>query len=93
MDYIYIMYINIISLIMYIYIQLKVVGCSTISIFRQQAAFVRNIKIDYLYVPVEGSLLPKYSECTTSNYFELCLMCCGVMLLLLIIYIYIYINH
>ena len=34
----------------------------------------------YLYVPDEGSLLPKYRDCTTSNYFELYLMCCGVML-------------
>ena len=45
----------------------------------------------YLYVPDEGSLLPKYRDCTTSNDFELYLMCCGVMLLLLIVYIYIYI--
>ena len=43
----------------------------------------------YLNVPDEGSLLPKYRYCTTSNDFELYLMCCGVMLLL-IIYIYIY---
>ena len=28
----------------------------------------------------EGSLLPKYRDCTTSNDFELYLMCCGVML-------------
>ena len=35
----------------------------------------------YLYVPDEGSLLPKYRDCTTSNDFESC-----------IIYIYIYIN-
>ena len=47
----------------------------------------------YLYVPDEGSLLPKYRDCTTSNDFELYLMCCGVMLLLLIIYtIYIHAN-
>ena len=45
----------------------------------------------YLYVPDEGSLLPKYRDCTTYNDFELYLMCCGVMLLLLIIYIYRYI--
>ena len=32
----------------------------------------------YLYVPEEGSLLPKYRDCTTSNDFEL------------YIYIYIY---
>ena len=32
----------------------------------------------YLYVPDEGSLLPKNRDCTTSNYFEL------------YIYIYIY---
>ena len=45
----------------------------------------------HLYVPDEGSLLPKYSDCTTSNDFELYLMCCGVMLLLLsILYIYTY---
>ena len=47
----------------------------------------------YLYVPDEGSLLPKYRDCTTSNDFELYLMCCGVMLLLLIIYIYVYIPN
>ena len=29
----------------YIYVYLKVVECSTISIFRQQAAFVRNVQI------------------------------------------------
>ena len=29
----------------YIYIWLKIVGCCTISIFRQQAAFVRNVQI------------------------------------------------
>ena len=41
----------------------------------------------YLYVPDEGSLLPKYKDCTTSNGFELNLMCCGVMLIY-IAYIY-----
>ena len=45
-----------------------------------------------LYVPDEGSLLPKYRDCTTSNDFELYLMCCGVMLLLLIMYICIYLH-
>ena len=44
----------------------------------------------YLYVPDEGSLLPKHRDCTTSNDIELYLMSCGVMLLLLIIYIYMY---
>ena len=44
----------------------------------------------YLYVPDEGSLLPKYRDCTTYNDFELYLICCGVMLLLLIMYVYIY---
>ena len=35
----------------------------------------------YMYVNVdEGSLLPKYRDCTTSNDFESYLMCCGVML-------------
>ena len=35
----------------------------------------------YLYVPDEGSLLSKCNrDCTTSNDFELYLMCCGVML-------------
>ena len=34
----------------------------------------------YIYVPDEGSLFPKYRDCTTSNDFELYLMCCGVML-------------
>ena len=33
----------------------------------------------YLYVPDEGSLLPKYRDCTTSNDFEL--------------YIYIYVRN
>ena len=47
-------------------------------------------RIFYMYVPDEGSLLPKYRDCTTSNDLELYLMCCGVMLFLLIIYIYIY---
>ena len=45
----------------------------------------------HLCVPDEGSMLPKYRDCTTSNDFELYLMCCSVMLLQLIIYIYIYI--
>ena len=45
----------------------------------------------YLYVPDEGSLLPKYRDCTKSNGFELYLMCCGVMHLLLIIYVHIHI--
>ena len=40
----------------------------------------------YLCVPDEGSLLPKYRDCTTYNDFELYLMCCGVMILLLIIF-------
>ena len=44
----------------------------------------------YLYVPDEGSLLPKYRDCTTSNDFELYLMCCGVMLQYIYIYIYIF---
>ena len=47
----------------------------------------------YLYVPDEGSLLPKYRDCTTSNDFELYLMCCGVMLLLLIVDIYTYMKN
>ena len=34
----------------------------------------------YLYVPDEGSLLPIYRDCTTSNDFELYSMCCGVMI-------------
>ena len=46
-----------------------------------------------MYVPDEGSLLPKYRDCTTSNFFELYLMCCGVMLLILITCIYIYIHN
>ena len=44
----------------------------------------------YKYLPDESILLPKYRACTTSNDFELYLMCSGVMLLPLIIYIYIY---
>ena len=56
-------------------------------------AFVRNVqKKLYLYVSDEGCLLPKYRDCTTSNDFELYLMCCGVMLPLLIICVYIYID-
>ena len=50
----------------------------------------KNIYILNAYVPDEGSLLPKYRDCTTSNDFELYLMCCGVMLLLLIVYICVY---
>ena len=38
------------------------------------------VYIYILYVPDEGSLLPKYRDCTTSNDFESYLMCCGVML-------------
>ena len=34
----------------------------------------------YIYIYDEGSLLPKYRDCTTSNDLELYLMCCGVML-------------
>ena len=82
-----------ICIYIYIYMYLKVVVCITISIFRQQAAFVRNVQIkrnNYLYVPDEGSLLPKYRDCTTCNDFEIYLMCCGVMFLLLIIYLYVY---
>ena len=59
-------------------------GCSTISIFRQQAAFVSKFRD-------EGSLLPKYRDCTISYDFELYSMCCGLMLLLLTMYIYIYV--
>ena len=48
-----------------------------------EEASLDNIKYNfvsiYLYVPDEGSLLPKYWDCTTSNGFEL------------YIYIYIYI--
>ena len=36
-----------------------------------------------------GSKLPKHGDCTTSNGFELFLMCCGVMLHLLIMHMYI----
>ena len=57
----------------------------------------------YIYIYDEGSLLPKYRDCTTSNDFELYLMCCGVMLqktyymyiyiyIFLYVYIYIYIH-
>ena len=42
----------------------------------------------YLYVPEEGSSLPKYRYCTTSNDFELYSKCCGVMLPPLITYTY-----
>ena len=38
----------------------------------------------------EGSLLPKYRDCTTSIGFELYFICCGVMRPLLIIYISIF---
>ena len=37
----------------------------------------------YLYVPDEGSLLPKYRDCTTSNDFEY---------MYIHIYVYIHIN-
>ena len=51
----------------------------------------------YLYVPDEGSLLPKYRDCTTSNDFELYLMCdASVNLLYTYIYtyyLYIYISY
>ena len=39
----------------------------------------------YLYVPDEGSLLPKYRDCTTSNDFE------SYIYIYIFIYIYIYI--
>ena len=39
----------------------------------------------YLYVPDEGSLLPKYRDCTTSNDFE--------SHIYIYIYIYIYTFH
>ena len=43
----------------------------------------------YLYVPDEGSLLPKYRDCTTSNDFELYLMWCDASVnLIYVIYIY-----
>ena len=42
----------------------------------------------YLYVPDEGSLLPKYRDCTTSNDFEL-----YIYIYIYIHYIYIYINY
>ena len=40
--------------------------------------YMHTLFVLYLYVPDEGSLLPKYRDCTTYNDFELC------------IYIYIY---
>ena len=42
----------------------------------------------YLYVPDEGSLLPKYRDCTTSNDFELYIS----IYIYKHIYIHIYIN-
>ena len=45
-----------------------------------------------MYAPDEGNLLPKYRDCTTSNDFEIYLMCCGVMLVLPI-YIYVVIFY
>ena len=51
----------------------------------------------YLYVPDEGSLLPKYRDCTTSNDFESYIIyiytyiCIYIYMYALIIYIYIYI--
>ena len=69
-------------LIIYIYIYIYIHSSKSLDVV-QSLYFVSL----YLYVPDEGSLLPKYIDCTTSNDFELYLMCCGVMLLLLIIYI------
>ena len=43
-------------------------------------SFVALRPFFYVYIYDEGSLLPKYRDCTTSNDFELYLMCCGVML-------------
>ena len=54
--------------------------------------YVSDIYVSDIYVSDIG-LLPKYRDCSTSNDFELYLMCCGMMLLILIIYIYIYINY
>ena len=59
----------------YIYIYIYIYSSKSLDVV-QSLYFVSL----YLYVPDEGSLLPKYRDCTTSNDFELYLMCCGVML-------------
>ena len=76
----------------YIYILHKTVWCSTIAIFQQDAAFVRNMLSLCYYIPDEGSLLPKYGICRTPSGFALYLICCGVRLLLRYAYTYIYIH-
>ena len=73
---------------MYIYIYIYIYNSKSLDVV-QSLYFGSKLPYYYLYVPDEGSLLPKYRDCTTSNDFELYLMCCGVMLLLLIICIYI----
>ena len=57
-----------------------VLGKSSESFLSQWDQVSRTSSVEFLYVPDEGSLLPKYRDCTTSNDFELYLMCCGVML-------------
>ena len=73
---------------MYIYIHTHI----HIYIYVCVYVYIHSVSL-YLYVPDEGSLLPKYRDCTTSNDLELYLMCCCVMLLLLIICIYTYIIY
>ena len=45
----------------------------------------------YLYVPEEGSLLPKYRDCTTSNDFELYIYICIYAYTYICIYMYMYV--
>ena len=49
----------------------------------------------YLYVPDEGSLLPKYRDCTTSNDFEsyIYIYICYIFTYMLCIIDNIYINY
>ena len=46
----------------------------------------------YLYVPDEGSLLPKYRDCTTSNDFESYIYTYIYIHIFIHIYTYIYIQ-
>ena len=39
----------------------------------------------YLYVPDEGSLLPKYRDCVTSNDFELYILYIYIIIIIIII--------
>ena len=89
---------------MYTCIYIYIYMCVCIYIYYIYIIYIIYIYIIYIFIYNSksldvvqslhfGSKLPKYRDCTTSNDFELYLMCCGVMLLLLIIYSYIYIQN